>query len=183
MQHLLIVVVIMLITGLSYTVVKWPGGLHMTFSQHVIATRWSKIYYASLFLVTLPLFVWFIGSWFVPQKQLPGTFLWFTCVAALFQLACTWFPETGGWRTAVHRVLTGVSGVAMLPLVHTSYNLKHFNVCKILCMGRIRSHDHITSNRSKQAKGLQVGTAIASWILRNFFCRTTSRNVPVATPQ
>ncbi len=117
MQYLLIVVVIMLITGLSYTVVKWPGGLHMTFSQHVIATRWSKIYYASLFLVTLPLFVWFIGSWLIPQKQLPGTFLWFTCVAALFQLACTWFPETGGWRTTVHRVLTGVSGVAMLPLM------------------------------------------------------------------
>lgn len=89
----------------------------MTFSQHVVATRWSKIYYAILFLVTLPFFLWFIGSWFIPQKHLPGAFLWFTYVAVLFQIACTWFPEVGAWRTIVHRVLTGISGVAMLPLV------------------------------------------------------------------
>lgn len=117
MQHLLALVVIMLILGLAYTVTKWPGGLHMTFSQHVAVTRQSAIYYAFLFLGTLPLLVWFIGSWLVPQKQLPDAFLWFMYVAVLFQIMCTWFPEVGGWRTTVHRVLTGISGAAMLPLV------------------------------------------------------------------
>ncbi len=89
----------------------------MTFSQHVVATRWSKIFYALLFLVTLPLLVWFIAAWLVPNKHLPEAFLWFTYVAVIFQILCTWFPEEGGWKTTLHRMLTGISGVAMLPLV------------------------------------------------------------------
>lgn len=117
MQHLLILIITVLILGLAYTVTRWPGGLHMTFSQHVAVARSSAIYYAFLFLATLPLLVWFIGGWLVPQKQLPDAFLWFTYIAVLFQIVCTWFPEVGGWRTTVHRVLTGISGIAMLPLV------------------------------------------------------------------
>jgi hypothetical protein len=117
MQHLLLLVIIMLTLGLAYTVIKWPGGLHMTFSQHVAIARRSAIYYAILFLATLPLLMWFIAGWLVPQKQLPDGFLWFTYIAVLFQIVCTWFPEVGGWRTTTHRVLTGISGIAMLPLV------------------------------------------------------------------
>lgn len=89
----------------------------MTFSQHVIVSRWSKIYYALLFLATLPLLAWFIGGWLVPQKQLPDAFVWVAYIAVIFQIVCTWFPEVGGWRTVTHRVLTAISGVAMLPLV------------------------------------------------------------------
>lgn len=117
MQHLLVLIIAALILGLTFTVTRWPGGLHMTFSQHVARARWSKIYYALLFLVTLPVLAWFIAAWLVPGKQLPEAFLWFTYIAVLFQILCTWFPEEGGWKTAVHRVLTGISGVAMLPLV------------------------------------------------------------------
>jgi hypothetical protein len=117
MQHLLLLVIIMLIFGLAYTVTKWPGGLHLTFSQHVALARRSAIYYAFLFLATLPLLAWFISGWLVPQKQLPDAFLWFTYIAVLFQIVCTWFPEVGGWRTTVHRALTGISGIAMLPLM------------------------------------------------------------------
>lgn len=89
----------------------------MTFSQHVIVTRWSKIFYALLFLTTLPALAWFITVWLVPHKHLPEAFLWFACIAVLFQILCTWFPEEGGWKTTLHRVLTGISGIAMLPLV------------------------------------------------------------------
>jgi hypothetical protein len=117
-QHLLVVVIIVLILGLTYTATQWPGGLHMTFSQHAAATRSSKIFYALLFLGTLPLLLWFIASWFVPNKHLPAAFLWFAYIAVLFQIVCTWFPEEGAWRTTVHRALTGVSGFAMLPLVY-----------------------------------------------------------------
>lgn len=117
MQHLLLLVIAVLVLGLTFTVVKWRGGLHMTFSQHVVATRWSKISYALLFLVTLPIFVWFVAAWLVPHKNLPEAFLWFTYIAVIFQILCTWVPEEGGRKTIVHRVLTGISGVAMLPLV------------------------------------------------------------------
>jgi hypothetical protein len=117
MQHLLLLVVVMLILGLTFTVIRWPGGLHMTFSQHVARARWSKVYYALLFLVSLPLFVWFVAAWLVPSKQLPQAFLWLTYIAVVFQILCTWFPEEGGWKTTIHRILTGISGIAMLPLV------------------------------------------------------------------
>ena len=89
----------------------------MTFSQHVARDRWSAIYYVFLFLATLPLLTLFVGEWLVPQKQLPNAFLWFTHGAVLFQVVSTWFPEVKGWRTIIHRVLTGISGIAMLPLV------------------------------------------------------------------
>jgi hypothetical protein len=107
----------MLMVGLTFTVKRWPGGLHMTFSQHAAANRWSIIFYSSLFLVTLPLLLWFFASWFVPEKGLPAAFLWFAGIAVLFQIVCTWVPEAGGLRTIAHRTLTGISGVAMLPLV------------------------------------------------------------------
>ncbi len=110
-------VILLLVSGLAFTAVTWRGGVHMTFSQHAAATRWSKIFYAILFLITLPLLAWFVASWFVPHKHLPQAFVWFTCIAVLFQIVCTWFPEEGGWKTTLHRGLTGVSGIAMLPLV------------------------------------------------------------------
>lgn len=115
MRQLLPLVIIMLVIGLAYTIIRWPGGMHMTFSQHAAASRWSKVYYSLLFIVTLPLLFWFFASWLIPAKDLPIAFLWFAGVAALFQILCTWFPEEGGRRTTIHRVLTGISGVAMLP--------------------------------------------------------------------
>jgi len=117
MQQLLLFVVILLILGLSFTVTRWRGGLHMTFSQHAAVTRQAKLFYAFLFLVTLPLFAWFIVGWFVPHKHLPASFVWFTYTAVVFQILCTWFPEEGGWKTLVHRLLTAISAIAMLPLI------------------------------------------------------------------
>lgn len=117
MQHLLLLIIALLVLGLTYTVIQWPGGLHMTFSQHAARSRWSVVYYAFLFLITLPMLAWFVSAWLVPQKQLPEMFVWFTYVAVLFQIVCTWFPELGGWRTTTHRILTGISGFALLPLV------------------------------------------------------------------
>ena len=126
MQYVALAVVLALIIGLTYTATHWSGGLHMTFSQHAATNRWSKIFYSLLFTVTLPVFLWFITGWLVPEKHLLDTFVWFTTIAVIFQIACTWVPETGDIKTAVHRTLTGISCVAMLPLVvmlATSSNL------------------------------------------------------------
>ncbi len=118
MQHLILLIVLLLIAGLTFTVTRWKGGLHMTFSRHAATNRGSKIFYALLFLVTTPMLLLFFMAWFVPTKHLPTTFLWFATIASIFQILCTWIPEVGGRKTVVHRILAGVSAVALLPLVY-----------------------------------------------------------------
>jgi hypothetical protein len=138
MQHLILLVIILLVAGLAYIPLRWPGGLHMTFSQYVASDRWSKIYYSLLFLVTLSLLLWFFIAWFVPEKDLPAAFIWFTTVAVIFQIACTFVPEVGGTRTKIHRALTGISGFAMLPLVSMlalAQNLSFFT--KLVAIGTL----------------------------------------------
>jgi hypothetical protein len=100
----------------------------MTFSQHIATDRWSKIYYSLLFLVTLPLLLWFFIAWFAPEKDLPVAFVWFATIAVIFQIACTFVPEVGGIRTEIHRVLTGISGFAMLPLVIMLASAEHLSL-------------------------------------------------------
>jgi len=117
MQHLILLIIILLAVGLAYVPLRWPGGLHMTFSQHVAAHHWSKIYYALLFLTILPLLLLFIVVWLVPERGLPNSFIWFATIAVVFQIACTFVPETGGRRTIIHRILAAISGIAMMPLV------------------------------------------------------------------
>ncbi len=134
MQHLILYIILMLIAGLLFTVTKWKGGLHMTFSQHAATNRWSKIYYASLFLLTLPLLMFFFMQWFVPAKNLPNIFLWIASISMLFQILCTFVPEEGGRKTLIHRILTSISAVTLLPLVviiGTSSHLSEF--LRMLC--------------------------------------------------
>ena len=49
--------------------------------------------------------------------QGPSAFLWFAVVSILLQIVSSWFPDEGGKKTIVHRILTSISGVALLPLV------------------------------------------------------------------
>src|SRR5882672_4665850 len=104
MQHLGLLTVLLLIVGLTFTVTTWKGGVHLTFSQHVARKRSSKIFYSLLFLITLPILMLFFYAWLVPTKNLPNSFLWFSTIAVLFQIICTWIPEEGGRKTVVHRV-------------------------------------------------------------------------------
>jgi len=89
----------------------------MTFSQHVARSRWSIVYYSALFAVSLPVLYLFFTEWFVPTFHLSKWFVLFVTIAIVTQFLCTLFPEVGGWKTVTHRVLTGISGVALLPLV------------------------------------------------------------------
>ena len=117
MQYLILLTLLLLIAGLAFTVLKWRGGLHMTFSQHAAVSRTASIYYSLLFLITLPILITFFATWYVPANNLPTAFLWFAIISALFQLLCTWFPENGGNSTKIHRILTGISGITLLPLI------------------------------------------------------------------
>ncbi len=117
MQHVLLFDIVLLIAGLTFTVRKWKGGMRMTFSQHAATNRASKIFYSLLFIVTLPMLIVFFAKWYVPTNNLPDIFLWLAVVSAVFQILCTWVPEVGGTKTVIHRVLTAISGVALLPLI------------------------------------------------------------------
>lgn len=89
----------------------------MTFSQHVARKRSSAIYYSVLFAVALPLLYLFFADWFVPEFKLSGWFTALVLASVAAQFLCTLIPEIGGWKTTVHRVLAGISGIALLPLV------------------------------------------------------------------
>lgn len=117
MQHLGLLIVLLLIVGLTFAVTKWKGGLHLTFSQHVAPKRSSQVFYSVLFLITLPLLMFFFTDWLIPTKHLPTAFLLFAAVAVLFQIVCTWIPEEGGRKAVIHRILTAISGISLLPLM------------------------------------------------------------------
>ncbi len=117
MQHIGLFSFILLLLGLTFTAIKLPGGLGKTFSQRVAGNRAAEALYSLLFIVALPLLYVFFALWFVPTYSLPGIFLVFAAVSVLFQVVCTWVPERGGTMTIIHRILTGISGVALLPMM------------------------------------------------------------------
>lgn len=117
MQHLVLIPFFLLIAGLTVTAIVLQGGLDKTFSQRVANNKSAEILYSLLFIVTLPLLYLFFAAWFVPEKDVNKLFLLFAATAVVFQVACTFVPERGAKMTVVHRILTGISGVALLPLV------------------------------------------------------------------
>lgn len=117
MQHLGLVSFLIFFIGLLITATKLPGGLHLTFSQRVARRKKAKILYSLLFIVGLSILYLFFKLWLVPTKHLPSAFLLFAAISIFFQIACTFVPEEGGTKTLIHRLLTGISGVALLPLM------------------------------------------------------------------
>lgn len=117
MQHLALLSFIVLIIGLLVTAVKLPGGLSKTFSQRVANNKITEILYSLLFVAVLPGLYMFFAGWFVPVTNVSQTFLLFAAVAVFFQIICTWVPERGGKMTFIHRILTGLSGISLLPMV------------------------------------------------------------------
>jgi len=117
MQHLGLLSFTMLALGLIFTALKLPGGLDKTFSQRVANNRVAEILYSLLFIVALTLLYVFFAEWFVPSFNIPRYILIFAAVAIISQILCTWVPERGGTMTLVHRLLTGISGVSLLPMM------------------------------------------------------------------
>jgi hypothetical protein len=114
-KYLGLISFIIIVGGLFFTVWRWPGGLHMTFSQHVARRRSSVVYYSLFFALSLPLLCIFLVDWFAPTYQLPSWYNLLVIVSSIFQFLCTLVPEITGWRVIAHRILTGVSGVLLLP--------------------------------------------------------------------
>jgi hypothetical protein len=116
-RHFLILSFLLLVIGLSFVAWRWRGGLSLTFSQSVARRRSSTIYYAGLFGVSLPFLFMFFRDWFAPTFHLPELFVVLAGVSMTAQFVCTFFPDNGSWTTLEHRILTGISGVLLLPLL------------------------------------------------------------------
>jgi hypothetical protein len=117
LQHLGFLSFLLLAAGLFYVYRRWNGNLSVTFSQTVAHERSSYLYYIALFGVTLPILYSFFAYWFVPQFQLPAAFTVIAGISMAAQFVCTFFPDKPGWTSTEHRILTGISGVLLLPLL------------------------------------------------------------------
>lgn len=113
--YLGLVSIITLVIGLAFIVVKWPLDRHHTFSQHVARQRVSIYYYVALFSVVFPPLLVFFYRWFAPTFNLPNLFLVLVTISCVLQLACALVPETGGWKSNLHRLLAGSSAVMLPP--------------------------------------------------------------------
>lgn len=107
--------VLILIVGLLFLVVRWPQGKHVTFSQHAAAYGHTVLYYNLLFTIVLPLLVLFFAGWFAPKFELPALFTFCVAASATAQYVVTLIPETGGWKTRWHRIITAMSVLLLLP--------------------------------------------------------------------
>lgn len=164
MQHLGLLSFIMLAIGLGLTALKLPGGFGNTFSQRVANNRVAEILYSVLFILTLPLLYLFFAAWFVPSLNIPQYFLFFAAIAVIFQILCTWVPERGGKMTIYHRLLTGISGIALLPMVFIvatvediSMGIKVITLTALIGMVFLLAIALLNQKEFKYALLLQVG--------------------------
>ena len=93
----------------------WPYSIRHTFSQHVARQRSSYVYYVIMFSVFLPLFLLFFIGWLIPHAGLPAWSAAFICIASITQYACTFIPETVGWKRRWHRILATTSAFGLIP--------------------------------------------------------------------
>ncbi len=115
-KHFILVALALLIPGLAFIPWRWPHGIDKTFSQHVADKVSSIVYYAALFVVTLPLVYLFLANYLVSALALPTSILTFVAISCLAQIGCTFVPETGGMKTKVHVTLAGISAL-LLPVI------------------------------------------------------------------
>ena len=128
LQHLGIASVVILAVGLSLIPMVWPYSIKHTFSQHIARHKSSTLYYSILFSIFLPLFLTFFIAWLVPHLQLPTIVTVLIVAVAITQYACTFIPETHGWRRQWHRALAGSSAFGLIPIVFSLTFVPHMPV-------------------------------------------------------
>ena len=113
MEHLLLLCIVLLIVGLAFLVYHWPQGHSKTFSQHAAAQSVTMYYYAGLFVMILPLLALFFYDYFIPKYQLSSFFASSIFLAVAGQLVAVIIPESGGWRSRLHRHAAGWSALGL----------------------------------------------------------------------
>lgn len=116
MKYYLLFSLIILAVGLGL-LVGWKGrNPRETFSQKAATSIASIFFYIALFSITLPLLYSYFVNWLQPEYQLGGVFWWLMVVSLVTQWLCTLVPERGQFVFA-HRVLTGISGILLIPIL------------------------------------------------------------------
>ncbi len=105
-----------LIVGLLGLLI-WKGfAPDRTFSQKAATSISSLIYNSLVYALALPLMYLFFTRIFIPQQDLGNIFFILMVCSLGAQFVCTLLPERGA--TAIpHRIVTGISGVLLLPLL------------------------------------------------------------------
>jgi len=115
MRYVGLLAFLLLVAGLGFVVYKWPLDRHKTFSRRAATNTASVIYYFVLFLVVLTLFVTFFINWFTPMFNVSWWFNGIFITSAVFQVACTLVPDTGGRMSKWHNFLAGTSALLLVP--------------------------------------------------------------------
>jgi hypothetical protein len=109
-------------------ILKWPGNISMTFSEHATKTRASILYYLLTFSTHLALFYIFIVKWFVPTYSLPTIFTILMSFALLGEFVALLIPATGGRKTVVHQVSSFFMLALLVPISGLMIISPHFPV-------------------------------------------------------
>ncbi len=116
-KQLCLLSVFILLIGLTFLAIRWPKGVHATFSQHAAVQKKTIVYYIVLFILALPPLTAFFIFWFVPTFHLSTWFIAFAVLSELFQHSVTFIPEVGGWKTKWHVFLTNCSAALLVPML------------------------------------------------------------------
>jgi hypothetical protein len=114
-QYFGLLAFLVLFSGATFIVWKWPQGKHATLSQHVAVSKHKILYYILLFTIVLALLLPFFFYWFIPTFHVSAWFGAFVAVSSVAQYACTLIPEVGDWKTRWHRLLAGLSAASLVP--------------------------------------------------------------------
>ena len=117
MQNLGLISILLTWAGLLFLIRKWKGNPSMTFSQHAAKTKNSQSYYFFLWLVCLPLFYWFMLSWFTPEFGFGLLFKVLVTLGSASLLVAAAVPETKGKQEQIHRISAFAMAYFMLPIV------------------------------------------------------------------
>jgi hypothetical protein len=120
--------------GLTFLVVKWPLGIHRTFSQHAAVKRMLTTYYFALFSVALSLLLTFFITWFVPTFQVSRWFILLVAASSVCQILCTLIPETKGWKVRWHQILAGLSAILLLPSLFVLFYANTVQIDGKICL-------------------------------------------------
>lgn len=107
----------MLATCLLVLVLRWPLGIHHTFSRHASQSVRLSVYYMLVFSITMPLLLLSFVYWVVPSHTLTNWITYLLGVSIITQIICTFFPESNSdrQRSFIHRVFAGISATLLAP--------------------------------------------------------------------
>ncbi|MES2631042.1 MAG: hypothetical protein V4611_03730 [Patescibacteria group bacterium] len=133
--HIIWLGLVLLVIGLYGVVRFWPeGGSAKTFSQHIAHHKAGVLYYILLFTIVLPIFATFFYYWFIPTYNPIAIFSTLIFIGLLAQYLCTFVPEVGTKRKAVHQGLAFISALGLLFAIGAALLSNSFSITDKVCL-------------------------------------------------